>query len=192
MNKVLALISLALAVTAAAVAVSAVQGNPPMATVTYSVKGNQSVNQGSAISSNGSVYVITGAQLNLGNLTAGQTGNASVTATILVNSSGYYKLKLIEHPIEYVFSQFVVQIQIGNQTVTLTMSDNGDGQYQANGHDEAVIYLAKGTYNVTITVHYQVKNYVSSVTVNSVPLLKIMPYTGQDHHEDSNHYEDNS
>jgi 2,5-dioxopentanoate dehydrogenase len=184
MSKVLAVLSLVLAVSAAAVAISAVQGNLPLATVTYTVKGNQSGSQNSAISTNGSVYVLTPAQLNLGNLTAGGKGNASATAKILVNSSGYFEIELNDNAIKHVFSHFVVQMQIGNQTVTLTMNDNGKGQHHASGHNEAVIYLAKGTYNVTITVYYHVKNHVSNVTVTNAPLLKIMPYHGHDHHED--------
>ena len=174
---------------------SATNGNLTLATISYKVTSNYQIisnypNGGnyqygsnyqdggpSFLASNGSVVVITASHLNLGNLTANQKGYATGTAAILVNSSGYFVIELNDSVLhdDNVFSHFMVKLTIGNRTVTL--AEGGHGK----GHDEAIIYLNKGEYNVTITVYYMVSPYPHSVTVNNAPLLIIKPYYGHDH-----------
>ena len=168
---------------------SATNGNLTLATISYKVIGNYQ-NGGnyqygsnyqdggpSFLASNGSVVVITASHLNLGNLTANQKGYATGTAAILVNSSGYFKIKLNDNVlhIDEVFSHFMVKLTIGNQTVTLAEGKHG------NGHSEAIVYLNKGQYNVTITVYYVVSPHPYNMTVNNAPLLTIKPYYGHNH-----------
>jgi len=175
MSKVLTALAVVLVATAAGLAISATNGSLPLATISYKVISNNQNSNSSFLASNGSVVVITASQLNLGNLTANQKGNATGTAVILVNSSGYFVIKLNDSVLHGVFSHFMVKLTIGNQTVTL--AEGGHGK----GHDAAVIYLNKGEYNVTITVYYRVSPHPHSVTVDNAPLLIIKPYHGHDH-----------
>jgi len=182
MSKVLTALAVVLVASAAGLAISATNGSLPLATISYKVISNSQNGNSSFLASNGSVVVITASQLNLGNLTANQKGNATGTAVILVNSSGYFVIKLNDSALHGFFSHFMVKLTIGNQTVTL--AEGGHGK----GHDEAITYLNKGEYNVTITVYYRVSPHPHSVTVENAPLLIIKPYHGHDHdyQEESN------
>ena len=88
MSKVLTALAVVLVASAAGLAISATNGSLPLATISYKVISNNQNGNSSFLASNGSVVVITASQLNLGNLTANQKGNATGTAVILVNSSG--------------------------------------------------------------------------------------------------------
>jgi len=85
-------------------------------------------------------------------------------------------IELNDSVLHGVFSHFMVKLTISNKTVTL--AEGGHGK----GHDEAVIYLTKGEYNVTITVYYRVSPHPHSATVDNAPLLIIKPYYGLGHH----------
>jgi hypothetical protein len=179
-------LAIVLVASAAGLAISATDGRLPLATISYKVISNNQNGGSSFLASNGSVVVIAASQLNLGNLTADQKGNATGTAVILVNSSGYFVIELNDSVLHDVFSHFMVKLTIGNQTVTLAEDVHG------GGHDKAVIYLNKGEYNVTVTVYYLVLPHPHSVTVDNAPLLiikpfhghvKVNPYHGHDHND---------
>jgi len=177
MSKALvAAIAVLLAATGIATA-SVLSNHYPLALLSYSVKGGQGSN---AIATTGNITVIKPAVINLGNLTAGQKGNYTAYAEIAVNSSGWFEIKLNDSLLGGVFSNFVVKLTIGNQTITL--AKGGDGK----GHDEAKVYLTSGVYNVTIYIHYVVSPDPGNRTVTNGSLLIIGPYEheGHDHHEE--------
>ncbi|BCU68162.1 hypothetical protein HS7_15990 [Sulfolobales archaeon HS-7] len=108
---------------------------------------------------------ITPAYFNLGNLTAGETGNQTENATLTIPTSGNYTIHLIEGVVRPTFSQFNVTIVIGNLTVTLSLH-----------HPEAHVYLNKGTYRVTISVSYHVRDHLGhNRVVNDRVLLRVTP-----------------
>ncbi|PLC67888.1 hypothetical protein B7L70_06260 [Vulcanisaeta sp. EB80] len=121
-------------------------------------------------------YTVVSAYINLGNLTPGESGTASATAQLYVNSSGYFKVQLHHEGMDDVFSNFTVVITIGNQTLTLNLH-----------RDEAIVYLAPGNYTVSITVYYTVKpNPHGPPNVVNKPLITIKPAGEHEHEETSN------
>lgn len=110
------------------------------------------------------------AYINLVNIAPNESGNATAKASVNISSSGYYTIEL-EHSdqLQEDFSKFVVYVNIDNYSIALSLEN-----------DTANVYLAKGFYNVTILVVYQVaQNPQGDLTVIQEPLLVIHP-TDQD------------
>lgn len=116
--------------------------------------------------------------LDLGNLTAGESGYFNGTATLILYSSGVVEFDLENEDIlEDVFSQFVVTVSVANQTFTLYLY----------GEDSYEIYLEAGEYTVFVEVEYTVKENPSTGYYENVVFLKAEL---EDHDED--HDEDHS
>lgn len=106
------------------------------------------------------------AYINLGNLTPGSSGTITAKAEVSIGMNGTYTVELIhEDELSHVFSVFNVTVTIGNETVTLNLD-----------HDETHVYLIAGTYDVTITINYVVKQLPKPpYIVNNQPFLVIHP-----------------
>jgi len=122
---------------------------------------------------------INPANFNLGNLTAGSSGTITETATVAVPSNGGYEISLRDKPLEDSFSSFNVTIMMGNYSITLNEEN-----------DSASIYLAKGTYSVTITISYTVSGDANNKTVINQPFLSIKPT--HEANNDNGHHESTS
>ena len=182
-KALLAAVALLLAASGLAT-VAALKGTYPLALFSYHVVSQISNSNVSMIQASGNVTVMKPAVINLGNITAGQKGNYTAVAEIAVNSSGWFEVELNDSLLKGVFSNFVVKLTIGNQTVTLATGGHG------KGHDEARIYLTKGDYNVTIVIHYVVSPHPENRTVTNGALLSIGPYHSHDH-DDHDHGNEN-
>lgn len=147
-------ILLAFLAASAGITLASANGYGPLAYISYHIK-----------STNQSAQIIA-ANIDLGNLTAGQKGSITANSTINIDKNGTYEIKLLHHEkLEKVFSSFNVTLKIGNQTLNLNLE-----------HDEVKINLNKGTYIVMITIEYQVKqNPKGDLTVKNEPLLVIHP-----------------
>jgi 2,5-dioxopentanoate dehydrogenase len=153
----------AISTFAVGIAVAGVSGYGPLAYISYHIITQQQQSQG------GQTQVIP-AYINLGNITPDESGNATAKASVNISSSGYYTIEL-EHSdqLQEDFSKFVVYVNIDNYSIALSPEN-----------DTAHVYLAKGFYNVTILVVYQVaQNPQGDLTVIQEPLLVIHP-TEQD------------
>jgi len=153
MKTYLLLVLVATASLAAGMSIAGVMGYGPLAYISYHIQ------------SNGQGEVIP-AYINLGNLTAGESGNVTANATVVINYNGTYELHLLHgEKLQKVFSEFTVNVTIGNTSVVLT-PDN----------DSVSLYLAKGTYTVLIEVMYQVSQCPKGdLNVNQEPLIIIHP-----------------
>ncbi|MUN29265.1 hypothetical protein [Sulfuracidifex metallicus] len=135
-----------------------------LANVSYIIHGN----------SNTSSDTILPANINLGNLTAGQSGNYSAVASMEIHSPGYYKFELNNDVLKGEFSNFTAVIKFANYTVILTSDhNNNNDHHKADSHDEEKVYLQPGNYSVTIYIYYQVSNYAHSMTVNGSTLITV-------------------
>ncbi|MCI2413898.1 MAG: hypothetical protein MPF33_01400 [Candidatus Aramenus sp.] len=114
----------------------------------------------SSQSSNDTVLLM--ANINLGNLTAGQSGNYTAEAKVQL-SSGYYTFKLNDGALEDEFSQFTVVLKFSNYTITLTKDH----------HESHKMYLPSGTYDITIVIYYAVSEHAHNATVSNTPLIII-------------------
>jgi 2,5-dioxopentanoate dehydrogenase len=142
-----------------------------LANVSYIIHGN----------SNTSSDTILPANINLGNLTAGQSGNYSAVASMEIHSPGYYKFELNNYVLKGEFSNFTAVIKFANYTVILTSDHhnnndhhhNNNDHHKAYSHDEEKVYLQPGNYSVTIYIYYQVSNYAHNMTVNGSNLITV-------------------
>ncbi|MCY0860555.1 MAG: hypothetical protein OWQ54_09010 [Sulfolobaceae archaeon] len=133
-----------------------VSGYGPLAYISYNITPPQSPQQAQIIP----------AYINLGNLTAGQNGSVTAYAFISIPTNGTYTIDL-EHSdsLQNAFSVFIVKVNIGNNSVTLTPEK-----------DSAHVVLSQGKYNVTINITFQVSpNPEGQLSVSQQPLLEIHP-----------------
>ncbi len=101
--------------------------------------------------------------LDLGNLTAGESGYFNGTATLILNTSGAVEFDLENEDIlKNVFSQFIVTVSVANQTFTLNLY----------GEDSYEVYLEAGEYTVFVEVEYTVKENPSAGYYENVVFLK--------------------
>ncbi|QGR19999.1 hypothetical protein [Stygiolobus azoricus] len=152
-------------VAATGVMIAGMHGYGPLGYISYNV-----------IQTNNNSTEIIPAYINLGNITAGETGTVSANATLVISSNGTYEIKLLHtEKLSKVFSSFNVTISIGKTTLTLTLD-----------HDEQELNLTTGKYNVVITIHYKVSdNPHGDLSVNNEPLLIIHPYGDHENSEDN-------
>ncbi|AWR97998.1 hypothetical protein DFR86_10930 [Acidianus sulfidivorans JP7] len=115
------------------------------------------------ITSTSNNNVIIPANINLGNLTAGMSGNYSTTAKMSLTSSGYYKFKLNDGALEGEFSNFTVILKFANYTVELTKDH----------HESEKIYIPSGNYTVTILIYYQVSEHAHNASVSNEGLIYV-------------------
>ncbi len=126
-----------------------------IATISYHITAPSRGNSG-----NDTVVLL--ANVNLGNLTAGQKGNYTANAKVQL-SSGYYTFKLNDGALEGEFSNFTVVLKFSNYTVVLTKDH----------HESHKMYLTNGTYDITIEIYYQVSEHAHNATVTNAPLIII-------------------
>ncbi len=115
-----------------------------------------------SIHTSSSSYEILSANINLGNLTAGQQGNYSSTATMKINS-GYYTFKLNDGALRGEFSNFEVILKFANHTIILTKEH----------HESKKIFLQSGEYNVTILIYYVVSMEAHNATISNAQLITV-------------------
>jgi len=163
----------ALLVGSTAVAASSVAGYGSLAYITYHI-----------INTNEGNITIVPANINLGNLTPGEKGNVTVNASVTLSKTDNYTIMLLHlEKLKKDFSEFKAIINIGNKTITIDLD-----------HPFAVLQLSNGTYQVHITIVYQVsQNPSGDLNVNNEPLLIIHPGVvhKDDHHEHHGHHHDN-
>ncbi|MEJ2776000.1 hypothetical protein WIW90_07220 [Sulfolobaceae archaeon RB850M] len=154
MKAIPLLIVVIAATMATGVFVAGMHGYGPLAYISYHIT-----------ASNSSAEIIP-AYINLGNLTAGEKGNVTANATIVISSNGTYEIKLLHiEKLSKVFSYFNVTIEIDGKTILLNL-DN----------DKAYLNLTSGKYTIIITISYQVSNHPKGdLNVNQEPLLIIHP-----------------
>jgi 2,5-dioxopentanoate dehydrogenase len=103
---------------------------------------------------------ILAANINLGNLTAGEQGNYTTNASMKI-SSGYYVFKLNDGALRGEFSNFTVILKFSNYTIIL----------YKDHHESKKIFLQSGEYNVNIVIYYSVAKEVHNATVSNEPLI---------------------
>jgi hypothetical protein len=172
MKPLLVLLLIVTSAAATGVMLAGMHGYGPLSYISYNVIQTNN--------NNNSTEIIP-AYINLGNITAGETGTVSANATLVISSNGTYEIELLHtEKLSKVFSSFNVTINIGNTTLTLTLH-----------HDDQELNLTAGKYNVIITIHYKVSdNPHGDLRVNNEPLLLIHPHGDHDHGHD--HSQDNS
>jgi 2,5-dioxopentanoate dehydrogenase len=168
MKPLLLLLLIVTSAAATGVMLAGMHGYGPLSYISYNVI------QTNNNSNNNSIEIIP-AYINLGNITAGETGTVSANATLVISSNGTYEIELLHtEKLSKVFSSFNVTINIGNTTLTLTLH-----------HDDQELNLTAGKYNVIITIHYKVAdNPHGDLRVNNEPLLLIHPHGDHDHGHD--------
>jgi len=173
MKPLLLLLLIVTSAAATGVMLAGMHGYGPLSYISYNVIQTNN-------NSNNNTEIIP-AYINLGNITAGETGTVSANATLVISSNGTYEIQLSHtEKLSKVFSSFNVTINIGNTTLTLTLY-----------HYDQELNLTAGKYNVIITIYYKVSdNPHGDLSVNNEPLLLIHPYGDQDHGHD--HSQDNS
>ncbi|MEJ2780219.1 hypothetical protein WIW89_04730 [Stygiolobus sp. CP850M] len=164
MKPLLLLLLIVTSAAATGVMLAGMHGYGPLSYISYNVIQTNN-------NSNNSTEIIP-AYINLGNITAGETGTVSANATLVISSNGTYEIQLLHtEKLSKVFSSFNVTINIGNTTLTLTLH-----------HDDQELNLTAGKYNVIITIHYKVSdNPHGDLSVNNEPLLLIHPHGDHDH-----------
>ncbi len=94
---------------------------------------------------------VSGADVNLGTLQLGQSGNVSADATITVHKSGVYNFTL-NPELNQVFSNYNITVAFTNSTASSSLRFvNGYPNYQA-------VYLNSGSYSVVIHMEFVVSN----------------------------------
>jgi len=171
MKPLLLLLLIVTSAAATGVMLAGMHGYGPLSYISYNVI------QTNNNSNNNSTEIIP-AYINLGNITAGETGTVSANATLVISSNGTYEIELLHtEKLSKVFSSFNVTINIGNTTLTLTLH-----------HDNQELNLTVGKYNVIITIHYRVAdNPHGDLHVKNEPLLIIHPHKDHDHGHDHSH-----
>lgn len=161
MNKLL-LVGLLVGIAAGGVVLaSAFQG--VLATISYHITGPQQS------------IITMPANINLGNLTAGESGKITTNATLKLLSSGNYTFKLNEEALRGEFSNFTVVLKFANYTITLTREDP----------ESNPVYIQAGNYTVGITIYFTVSDHPHTETVNNAPLI-IVKLAGEGGDEDNN------
>lgn len=138
----------------AGLAVAGISGYGPLAYISYNIVVQHMQAQ------------VIPAYINLGNLTAGEVGKQSAEAALTIPRNGTYVLKLVDPgDLGEVFSTFTVELGVGGKTIVLTLSNS-----------TAYVTLTQGTYNVTITVMFQVsQSPEGDLHVVNRPLVVIFP-----------------
>ncbi|MEB3780708.1 MAG: hypothetical protein GSR85_10870 [Desulfurococcales archaeon] len=132
-------------------------GYGPLAYISFQI-------QGSSGGGGGGSLLTTPAYIDLGTINAGDSGSFTAEASLEIPSSGYYEFDLEnEGQLEKAFSYFVVTINVGGDTVVLSLY----------GDDSEKIYLDPGTYDVSITVDYTVKNNPQLTNAQDLLFLKV-------------------
>lgn len=171
MNKLL-LVGLLIGIAAGGVMIaSTLQGT--LATITYHITG-------STASKTNTTIITIPANINLGNLTAGKSGQVKANAILKLSSSGYYEFKLNEGALKGEFSNFTVILKFANYTITLVSGEHEDHPHH---HDHEEVYVPAGNYTVYITIYYTVSQNAHNETVSNVPLIIVKLV---DHNEDEN------
>jgi len=141
----------------AGIVAAGVSGYGPLAYISYHII--------SSTQQAGEAQIIP-AYINLGNLTAGEKGNVTAMAAVNISSNNTYTIELLHsEKLQKDFSEFIVKLKIDNNTVILTPEN-----------DSVQITLAKGYYNVSILIIFQVSQYPQGdLNVYQEPLLIIHP-----------------
>lgn len=169
--RALHLVLIALLVGSSAVAGAAASGYGPLAYITYHI-----------INTNEGNITIIPTNVDLGNLTPGAKGNITVNATFTLSKTGSYTIMLLHvEKLRKAFSEFKVLITLGNRTIELNLN-----------HPYRVLHLENGTYQVHVTIIYQVsQNPKGDLNVSNEPLLIIHPgAVHKDHHNKDHHKHD--
>ena len=134
-------------------------GYGPLAYISFQIQG------GSGGGGGGGSLLTTPAYVDLGTITAGSSGSFTAEATLEVPSSGYYEFELeSESHLEKAFSYFVVTVDVGGvDTVVLSLY----------GEDSIKVYLDPGTYDVSISVDYTVKDNPEVTSAQELLFLKV-------------------
>jgi 2,5-dioxopentanoate dehydrogenase len=177
MKPLLLILLIVTSAAATGVMLAGMHGYGPLSYISYNV-----------VQTNNNSTEIIPACINLGNITAGETGTVSANATLVISSNGTYEIKLLHaEKLSKVFFSFNVTINIGNVTLTLTLH-----------HYDQELNLTAGKYSVIITIHYKVSdNPHGDLSVNNEPLLLIHPYGDHyygyhgDHDHGHHHSQDN-
>lgn len=110
-----------------------------------------------------------GGNVNLGTLTPGQNGTVKASAIVSISNSTEYKIqKTSEDRIGSVFS-----------TLQMTVSINGITFNMTHEQENAKIFLKNGSYRVTMSLTYKVKQIVSSVNGSNVPFVFLQPVSNE-------------
>lgn len=113
----------------------------------------------------GAFNMSSGSNLDLGTLTAGQTGTASSTTSIHVANATTYKFEMeMEDRIGSTFSHFGVTVSVNGNTYNLSGERN-----------DSLINLSAGTSTFTIHLSYTVRDHVSSVNKTDIAFLYLHP-----------------
>lgn len=108
-------------------------------------------------------FSVSPAYINLGNLTAGESGSIEAVGVLKLGVGGYVHFKLMhEDLLSREFSNFTVDVALSNYSFILTPEE-----------DEYSVFLRPGTYNVTIRIYYVVSPYASNVTASKMPLIAV-------------------
>lgn len=117
---------------------------------------------------NSSINVVSIANMDFGNLSAGQSSTFTSAAKVNITSSGNYTLFLENRElIDQVFSSFTVSVTgLGSSPAILS-------EY----HPWAVFKASSGIHTVTVTVKLTLSNEIGqSVTVKDAPFLGLSVY----------------
>lgn len=99
---------------------------------------------------------------NLGTINPGNSGNATISTSVDLNSSGYYHFQMEkEGHVGNTFSTFAVSVAVNGTTYNL-----GNGE-----HDNSGVNLSAGNHTFKVSLHYVVRNNVISSNVTNVPFL---------------------
>lgn len=114
---------------------------------------------------------------NLGTLSAGSSGNVTISSSVDLNSSGVYHLQMEkEDHIGNTFSNFSLSVSVNGTTYNL---NNGEG-------NDSGIMLSAGNHTFHITLHYTVRNNVVSSNETGVPFLYLHPSDDRGNLSDQN------
>lgn len=117
---------------------------------------------GAAAVATGVVNLNGNGTMNLGALSSGMNGTATVKSTVYLNNTANYKFEMEkEDQTGSAFSTFLVYVTVNGTTYNLS---NG------NPHDYK-LKLTAGSHTFTVKLEYAVKNVGDSINATKVPFL---------------------